>query len=204
MTFMVPRKCFLLFMLLARALALPPIISTLPPTPGNNARVQIPPKTQPRRAVSTFQSTTSISENQGTTPSALSTAIATVVVYSECDVVYAMISSCNSVSPGFTTFSYIYQTPCPCYPNMTVWMPEIFDDAVTSRIQEVSAIPPLYSRVASLERFCTRPNISCITDLCTTATLSASSTETLQTTLIILISSILSPTPSPAPIGTQS
>jgi hypothetical protein len=85
--------------------------------------------------------------------------------------VIAMISFCNSISPGFTTLSFADQTPCLCYPNTTAWMPEIFDQAVTSCAHEVSAIPSEYSQFASLEGFCTRSGAGCnasSTGVCTT------------------------------------
>lgn len=162
---------FLSFVLLAQGLGHSPTIGTSRPTPGGNLKFQVPRETQPQRALSTFQSTSSISGSPGENPSVTSIGSATTAAHPACGIVIAMISFCNSISPGFTTLSFADQTPCLCYPNTTAWMPEIFDQAVTSCAHEVSAIPSEYSQFASLEGFCTRSGAGCnasSTGVCTT------------------------------------
>lgn len=163
----------LMFALIAHALCHTPATATNRPTPRGGPKVQIPRQTQSQGALSTSQTTSSVFEGQGAAPNQTSIGNATLTIPPACEVVIAMISFCNSISPGFTTFNYGYQPPCLCYLNTMVWMPEIFDGAVATCAQLVSATPSEYPQVASLEGFCTRSGSSCnasTTGLCTSST----------------------------------
>jgi hypothetical protein len=73
---------------------------------------------------------------------------------SACSSVNARLSFCESVSPGFHTFTSPSQAPCFSYSTIgttTVWVPDIFDDAVyTCEIDEQCTD----STVHSLAEFC--------------------------------------------------
>jgi hypothetical protein len=174
----------LVFALLAQVLGFSPSTASFRPTPRGGPKVQMPRQTQPQGTLSTSQSTFSLIESQlvATSPTSIGNAIVTLPP--ACEVVKSLLSVCNSISPGFTTFSYENQTRCLCYPNTTSWQPEIFDGAVATCAQDVSTIPSEYSQVASLEGFCLRSMANCnalITSPCTTSTLSGISNSTIVT-----------------------
>lgn len=172
---------FLVFALLAQVLGFSPSTASNRPTPRGGPKVQMPRQTQPQGTLSTSQSTVSLVESQLVAPSPTSIANATFTIPPACEVVNSMLSVCNSISPGFTMLMYEDQTRCLCYPNTTLWQPEIFDGAVATCVQDVSATPSEYSQVVSLEGFCSRSIAGCsvsTTGSCnlTTPTPSGSST----------------------------
>jgi hypothetical protein len=75
---------------------------------------------------------------------------------SACSTVEEAISSCESVSPGFSTLDPTNQAACLCY-SSTSWDPEFFDGAVTSCARGLSAQGDLadYSIFKRLAGFCT-------------------------------------------------
>jgi hypothetical protein len=163
---------FLVFALLAQALGYSPSTTSTRPTPRGGPRVQIPRQTQSQGILSTLQSTFSLVESQPAATSPTSIGNATVTIPPACEVFIALLSSCNSISPGFTTFRYEDQTPCLCYPNTTKWQPEVFDGAIATCAQDLSTTLSEYSQIASLEGFCTRSIAGCnasSTGQCTTS-----------------------------------
>jgi hypothetical protein len=173
------RTDLLVFALLAQVLGFSPSTASTRPTPRGGPKVQMPRQTQPQGTLLTSQSTFSLVESQLLTTSPTSIGNAILTLPPACEVVNSMLSVCNSMSPGFTTLMYENQTRCLCYPNTTSWQPEIFDGAVATCAQDVSATPSEYSQVASLEGFCLRSMVGCnvtTTGLCTTTTPSGIST----------------------------
>lgn len=155
------RTDLLVFALLAQVLGFSPSTASFRPTPRGGPKVQMPRQTQPQGTLSTSKSTFSLVESQPVATSPTSIGNAIVTLPPACEVVKSLLSVCNSISPGFTTFSYENQTRCLCYPNTTSWQPEIFDGAVATCAQDVSTIPSEYSQVASLEGFCLRSMAGC-------------------------------------------
>ena len=71
-----------------------------------------------------------------------------------CSIVGFALDSCNSVSPGFTTMDVTSQARCLCY-SSTVWIPNDFDEAVSTCAEYVSsAAPSSLSAITGLEGFC--------------------------------------------------
>jgi hypothetical protein len=174
MVIMAFKTDLLVFALLAQVLGYSPSTASTRPPPREGPKVQMPRQTQPRGTLSTSQSTFSLVESQlvATSPTSIGNAILTRPP--ACEVFLALLSSCNSISPGFNTFRYEDQTPCLCYPNTTKWQPEIFDGAVATCAQYLSAAPSEYSQLASLEGFCTQSIAGCnasATGSCTTTSL---------------------------------
>lgn len=187
---------FLVFALLAQVLGFSPSTASNRPTPRGGSKVQMPRQTQPQGTLSTSQSTVSLVESQLVATSPTSIGNALVTLPPACEVFIALLSSCNSISPGFTTFRYENQTPCLCYPNTTKWQPEIFDGAVVTCAQHLSATPSVYSQIASLEEFCTQSIAGCnasITGSCTTTALPP-----------VIVSTVGSSAPSPTQPSTIS
>ena len=179
MAIMALKTYFLVFALLAQVLGFSPSTASTRPTPRGGPKVQMPRQTLPQGTLSTAQSTFSLVESQlvATSPASIGNAILTLPP--ACEVFIALLSSCNSISSGFTTLMYEDQTRCLCYPNTTLWQPEIFDGAVATCAQDVSATQSEYSQVASLEGFCLRSIADCsgsTTGSCTTPTPSSIST----------------------------
>ena len=86
-----------------------------------------------------------------TTPGTL-TAVPTA-----CSLVVDAISSCESVSPGFSTLDPTNKAACLCY-SSTSWDPQYFDGAAATCASGLSAQGDLadYSTVELLAGFCTR------------------------------------------------
>lgn len=126
-------------------------VPTTNPKPRDGPRVRFPQETQPQIAISASQSTSLVS------PTATAIISIPITTLPGCSLAAAMLSFCDDISPGFSTFSYTDQTSCLCYPNTTTWRPEIFDDAVLTCAELVSTVTFVYSQVASLVGFCTRP-----------------------------------------------
>jgi len=145
---------FLILVSTKRALGISTPAASL--KPRNGPRLQFPRGTQSQVAASASQSTSIASLNPGAIPSATVIQNATITTQPACPLVTSMLSFCNSISPGFSTFNYVDQTSCLCYPNITAWSPGIFDDAVATCVNLVSATPSEYSRFTSFEGFCTR------------------------------------------------
>lgn len=145
---------FLILVSTKRALGISTPAASL--KPRNGPRLQFPRGTQSQVAASASQSTSIASLNPGAIPSVTVIQNATITIQPACPLVTSMLSFCNSISPGFSTFNYVDQTSCLCYPNITAWSPGIFDDAVAICVNLVSATPSEYSRFTSFEGFCTR------------------------------------------------
>jgi hypothetical protein len=89
-----------------------------------------------------------------------------------CSTVLSFIDFCESVSPGFTDFAPVTQAPCLCY-SSAVWMPNPFDDAVSScaDFEAAQGSQSLATVVSNLEGFC-----SSVGDVGNPPTVSASAT----------------------------
>src|ERR1700685_3099941 len=108
MLFMAWETCPLFFALLAQALCYTPTTATNRPTPRGGPKVQIPRQTQSQGAFPTSKPTSSLFKGPGAAPSPTSIENPTAPFPPACEVVIAMISFCNSISPGFTTLGYNY------------------------------------------------------------------------------------------------
>lgn len=147
------RNLFTFLALLEKGLGHHPATATSRPTPGREPKVHLPRDTQTQPVISTSTLTSPIFESPRAAPIIISTENATFPP--ACETFVAMILSCKSKSPGFNYLPLTNQARCLSYPNTTVWMPEIFDDAVTSCEQAVSATPSDYSVVLGWDGLCT-------------------------------------------------
>lgn len=71
-----------------------------------------------------------------------------------CQLVGQALDVCASLTPRFTALDTTAQAQCLCY-SSTVWVPNIFDNAVESCANYAStAAPPAYGVLSNLENFC--------------------------------------------------
>ncbi len=118
-------------------------------------RASVARETQSKRALPTSSSAFYLSESPDASLNNTISGNPTDTVDSACSLVTSILSLCNSISPGFSTYSYTDQTSCLCYTNSTVWIPDVFDNAIATCAQSVSATPSEYSQVTGWEGFCT-------------------------------------------------
>jgi hypothetical protein len=171
-------------------------ISITTPRPQNTLEAQFPRATQSALAARETQSGASGSFILTVQPTGL------VTTNSACSLVSYYLSSCNSASPGFSTLDYVYQIPCLCYSSITIWLPGLFDSAVSSCAQYVSTAElSEYTQLTSLVGFCpsSQPSTTSIKTTSFSTSTIATSSETFQNTVILV------PTPSsPGLPGIQS
>jgi hypothetical protein len=193
---------FYFFVIVSSKQALGTSTTAASPKPRDGPKLQFPRGMQSQVAASASQSTSIASLNPVAIPSVTVIQNATITIQPACSLVTSMLSFCNSISPRFSTFNYVDQTSCLCYPNITAWSPGIFDDAVATCVNLVSATLSEYSRFTSFEGFCTKPGLQATSNSGETQVTSQSIgviTQSIGVPTQSIVTSTTGPTSSPTP-----